>query len=55
MYTGVGCCNEPQSADLPGPLLYATDFHNGTINAINGSFTSATLPGNFTDPNLPAG
>ena len=49
LYTGLAI------ASTPAPLLYATDFHNATINAINGSFTSATLPGNFTDPNLPAG
>ena len=38
------------------PFLYATDFHNGKIDVLNGSFALATLaPGHFTDPNLPAG
>ena len=55
MYTGLAVATSLNQANLPAPLLYATDFHNATINAINGSFTSATLPGNFTDPNLPAG
>ncbi len=34
---------------------YAADFHNGTINAIAGTAGAPALPGNFTDPNLPAG
>ena len=49
LYTGLAI------ASTPAPLLYATDFHNGKIDAISGSFTSATLAGNFTDPNLPTG
>jgi uncharacterized protein (TIGR03118 family) len=34
--------------------LYATDFHNNRINVLPGTGAPA-LPGNFTDPNLPAG
>jgi uncharacterized protein (TIGR03118 family) len=34
--------------------LYATDFHNGQITVLPGTGAPA-LPGNFTDPNLPAG
>jgi len=41
-------------------VVYATDFHNNKIDAfvtgsVPGTFDSATLTGNFTDPNLPAG
>jgi len=37
------------------PYLYAANFASGKINVYNSSFQSATLPGTFTDPNLPAG
>ncbi len=36
-------------------VLYATNFFAGTIEAYNPSFAPASLPGNFTDPNLPSG
>jgi uncharacterized protein (TIGR03118 family) len=37
------------------PLLYAADFAKGTIDVYNQSFQSVTtLPGNFTDPELPS-
>ena len=36
--------------------LYATDFHNGTINVFDNAFSPHTFgAGSFTDPNLPAG
>jgi len=35
--------------------LYAPDFHGGTINVFKGDALAPALPGNFTDPNLPAG
>jgi len=38
-----------------GNFLYATNFSAGTIDVFNGSFSTTTLAGNFTDPNLPAG
>ncbi|MCP3100057.1 TIGR03118 family protein [Myxococcus sp. K15C18031901] len=37
------------------PFLYATDFHNGKIAVFDSNFAPATLSGDFTDPNLPAG
>ncbi len=36
-----------------GPQLYATDFHNGTVDVF--SSTWHLVPGGFVDPNLPAG
>jgi len=41
-------------------VLYATDFHNGhvdafTFNTTDLKYETATLSGNFTDPTLPAG
>src|SRR4029450_1292677 len=38
-----------------GQLLYATDFHNGKVDIFDSSFHAVTIPGAFTDPNLPAG
>ena len=38
-----------------GDRLYATDFHNGTVDVFDGNFTQITTPGRFTDPNLPKG
>jgi uncharacterized protein (TIGR03118 family) len=35
--------------------LYAANFRTGTINVIKGTAGAPDLPGNFTDPNLPAG
>jgi uncharacterized protein (TIGR03118 family) len=37
------------------PFLYATNFHAGTIDVFDSSFTQTTLAGHFTDPNLPSG
>jgi uncharacterized protein (TIGR03118 family) len=55
LYTGLAVGTTLNQANLPAPFLYTPDFHNGKIDVISGSFTSATLAGNFTDPNLPAG
>src|SRR5262249_37750256 len=33
--------------------IYATDFHNGTIDVFDKNFSQATLAGSFTDPNAP--
>ncbi len=38
-----------------GSYLYAANFHAGTIDVFDSAFAPATLSGNFTDPNLPAG
>jgi uncharacterized protein (TIGR03118 family) len=38
-----------------GDFLYAANFSSGTIDVFNSSFTPVSLPGSFTDPNLPAG
>ena len=38
-----------------GNFLYATDFHNGTVDVFDASFNLVTAPGGFVDPNLPAG
>jgi uncharacterized protein (TIGR03118 family) len=37
------------------PLLYAANFHAGTIDVFDHAFAPTTVPGGFTDPNLPAG
>jgi uncharacterized protein (TIGR03118 family) len=38
-----------------GPLLYATDFHNGRVDVFDGTWANVTPPGSFVDPNLPKG
>src|ERR1051326_3972161 len=38
-----------------GHFLYATDFHNGKVDIFDSSFHAVTIPGSFTDPNIPAG
>jgi uncharacterized protein (TIGR03118 family) len=39
-----------------GPLLYATDFHNGKVDVFDGAFRPVALPERpFSDPNLPSG
>ena len=42
-------------SDTNGQFLYATDFHNGAVDIFDASFHAVTIPGAFTDPNLPAG
>jgi uncharacterized protein (TIGR03118 family) len=37
-----------------GPFLYATNFHAGTVDVFDGSFSQVTTTG-FRDPTLPAG
>jgi uncharacterized protein (TIGR03118 family) len=35
--------------------VYAADFRNNHVDVYDGNWQKATLPGSFTDPNLPAG
>jgi uncharacterized protein (TIGR03118 family) len=37
------------------PVLYATNFHSGKVEAYDRSLHPMNLPGRFIDPNLPAG
>jgi uncharacterized protein (TIGR03118 family) len=48
------------AVNAKGAFLFATNFSNGTVdvfgpNGTDGMFTKATLDGNFTDPEIPAG
>ena len=44
------------SNDAGAFFLYATDFHNGTVDVFDSNFDVATLPpGAFTDPSIPDG
>lgn len=38
-----------------GTLLYATNFHAGTVDVFDSHFNAVVMPGAFTDPDLPAG
>ena len=35
--------------------LYATDFHNGKVDAFDSAYAPASLPGNFADATIPPG
>jgi uncharacterized protein (TIGR03118 family) len=38
-----------------GTFLYATNFHDGTVDVFDSQFHQVHLAGSFTDPDLPAG
>lgn len=38
-----------------GDFLYATNFHNGTVDVFDSSFMPVVKPGAFTDPRIPKG
>jgi uncharacterized protein (TIGR03118 family) len=38
-----------------GTFLYASNFHDGTVDVFNSSFQPVHLAGSFTDPRLPRG
>src|SRR5262245_20560003 len=38
-----------------GTLLYATNFHAGTVDVFDSTFKPLQMPGAFVDPNLPPG
>ena len=50
VYTGLAIGNNGTAN-----FLYAANFAGGHVDVFNSSFTPVTLPGSFTDPNLPAG
>jgi uncharacterized protein (TIGR03118 family) len=41
--------------DSQGTFLYATNFHDGTVDVFNDMWAPVTMPGGFVDPHLPAG
>ena len=43
------------AATLNGSFLYASNFHDGTVDVFDGQFQKVTSPGGFTDPRLPTG
>ncbi|HLJ13050.1 MAG TPA: TIGR03118 family protein [Bryobacteraceae bacterium] len=43
------------AAGPSGPLLYAANFHAGTIDVFDTDFGTVPMPGAFTDPNVPSG
>ena len=42
-------------SDTNGHFLYATDFHGGAVDIFDSSFHAVSIPGAFTDPDLPPG
>jgi uncharacterized protein (TIGR03118 family) len=42
-------------SNAQGTFIYATNFHNGTVDVFDSHFHQVQLAGPFTDPNLPAG
>lgn len=55
--SGSGAVYKGLAMDSSGgnAFLYATNFHAGTVDVFNSSFTQVTVPGGFEDPNIPAG
>ncbi|HUO63966.1 MAG TPA: TIGR03118 family protein [Terriglobales bacterium] len=49
VYTGLALANNGS-----GNFLYAANDGGGRIDVFSGTFVPTTLPGSFTDPNLPA-
>jgi uncharacterized protein (TIGR03118 family) len=55
-YDRVGSLQGPRNRHQQrGSHPYATNFNSGKIDVFNNSFGTASLPGSFTDPNLPSG
>jgi uncharacterized protein (TIGR03118 family) len=50
IYKGLALASEGNAT-----LLYAANFHAGTIDVFNDTFAPTTVPGGFVDANLPAG
>jgi uncharacterized protein (TIGR03118 family) len=50
VYKGIALANTGS-----GNFLYATNFHNGTVDIFDASYHAAILGGTFSDPQLPAG
>lgn len=50
VYKGLALVHSPT-----GPMLLGANFHDGTIDAWDGSFNRVDTTGLFTDPKLPAG
>jgi len=42
-------------SNASGNVLFATDFHNGRVDAFDRTFAPAAMPGSFADPRIPAG
>jgi uncharacterized protein (TIGR03118 family) len=42
-------------SNAQGNFIYATNFHNGTVDVFDSQFHQVQLAGSFTDPDLPAG
>jgi uncharacterized protein (TIGR03118 family) len=43
------------ASNSEGTFLFATNFHNGTVDVFDSHFHQVQLAGSFTDPNIPAG
>lgn len=43
------------ASDAGKNYLYATDFHNNSIDVLDANFKKVSLTGSFTDPSLPSG
>jgi uncharacterized protein (TIGR03118 family) len=43
------------ASNLKGNFIYATNFHDGTIEVFDKNFKPVTLSGTFTDPGIPSG
>ncbi len=55
VYKGLALATRTVGTDAGVPFLYATNFRTGTIDVFDGTFSAATVPGAFKDPNVQAG
>ena len=55
VYKGLALANRTVGSDANVPFLYATNFRTGNIDVFDGTFSPATVPGGFKDPNVQHG
>jgi uncharacterized protein (TIGR03118 family) len=55
VYKGLALATRTVGTTVNVPFLYATNFRTGNIDVFDGTFSAATVPGAFKDPNVQAG
>ncbi|MGA9724620.1 MAG: TIGR03118 family protein [Candidatus Binatus sp.] len=55
VYKGLALATRTVGTSAGVPFLYATNFRTGNIDVFDGTFSAATVPGAFKDPNVQAG
>jgi uncharacterized protein (TIGR03118 family) len=55
VYKGLALATRTVGTTANVPFLYATNFRTGNVDVFDGTFSPATVPGAFKDPNVQAG